>query len=74
MIIFFLFLFVLQLIHEENVTGVVSMNEDYELWFFANGKKVSLLLGTLQFCFVGVTGFLSKGGYTLVTLPRTITP
>lgn len=28
-----------KLIHEENVTGVVSMNEDYELWLFANGKR-----------------------------------
>jgi hypothetical protein len=42
-----LVVFVLQLIHGENVTGVVSMNEDYELWLFANGKQVSLLLGTL---------------------------
>jgi hypothetical protein len=43
LIIFFLVLVVLQLIHEENITGVVSMNEDYELWLFANGEKVSLL-------------------------------
>ncbi|XP_069697733.1 phosphatidylglycerophosphatase and protein-tyrosine phosphatase 1 isoform X1 [Periplaneta americana] len=28
-----------QLINEENIKGVVSMNEDYELRFFANGKK-----------------------------------
>jgi hypothetical protein len=37
----------LQLIYEENVKAVVSMNEDYELWLFANGKKVSLTLKTL---------------------------
>jgi hypothetical protein len=45
----------LQLIDEENVKAVVSMNEDYELWLFANGKKVSLLLEGLQSCFVTST-------------------
>ena len=29
-----------QLIDDENVKGVVSMNEDYELWF-SNSAKVS---------------------------------
>jgi len=43
---FFFVLVILQLIHEEKVTGVVSMNEDYELWLFANGKNVSLLQRT----------------------------
>jgi len=46
LIIFFV-LVILQLILEEKVTGVVSMNEDYELWLFANDKNVSLLLRTL---------------------------
>jgi hypothetical protein len=29
-----------QLIKEENVKGVVSMNEDYELWLFSNNGEV----------------------------------
>jgi hypothetical protein len=36
-----------QLIDKENVRAVVSMNEDYELWLFANGRKVSLVLAIL---------------------------
>jgi hypothetical protein len=36
-----------QLLDKENVKGVVSMNEDYELWLFANGRKVSLILATV---------------------------
>ncbi|XP_015518871.1 phosphatidylglycerophosphatase and protein-tyrosine phosphatase 1 [Neodiprion pinetum] len=28
-----------QLVNEENVKGVVSMNEDYELWLFSNHKE-----------------------------------
>ncbi|XP_065338740.1 phosphatidylglycerophosphatase and protein-tyrosine phosphatase 1 [Cloeon dipterum] len=28
-----------QLIKEENVKGVVSMNEDYELWLFSNDRE-----------------------------------
>ncbi|XP_023717334.1 phosphatidylglycerophosphatase and protein-tyrosine phosphatase 1 isoform X1 [Cryptotermes secundus] len=28
-----------QLLDKENVKAVVSMNEDYELWLFANGRK-----------------------------------
>ncbi|XP_012266736.2 phosphatidylglycerophosphatase and protein-tyrosine phosphatase 1 [Athalia rosae] len=28
-----------QLVHDENVKGVVSMNEDYELWLFSNDKE-----------------------------------
>lgn len=28
-----------ELVHEENVRGVVSMNEDYELWLANNGER-----------------------------------
>lgn len=31
----------LQLIRDENVKGVVSMNEDYELWMLSNNSEVS---------------------------------
>lgn len=31
-----------QLINEENVKGVVSMNEDYELTLFSNNAEVTL--------------------------------
>jgi hypothetical protein len=37
----------MQLLNKENVKAVVSMNEDYELWLFANGRKVSVILVTL---------------------------
>lgn len=30
----------LQLIKNENVKAVVSMNEDYELWLFSNNSEV----------------------------------
>lgn len=43
-----------QLVEEEGVKGVVSMNEDYELKWLANAKKVSLCViyyvVTLQDC------------------------
>lgn len=35
------FAFQLQLIEKENVKGVVSMNEDYELMLFSNNSQVS---------------------------------
>jgi hypothetical protein len=36
-----------QLIDGENVKAVVSLNEDYELWLFANGRKVSFNIGNI---------------------------
>lgn len=33
----------LQLVENENVRGVVTMNEDYELRYFSNSKEVQII-------------------------------
>ena len=33
----------LQLVENENVRGVVTMNEDYELRYFSNSKEVQTI-------------------------------
>ena len=44
MITTFQFMFYhLQLVENENVRGVVTMNEDYELRYFSNSKEVQII-------------------------------